>query len=60
MQAPHAGIVDPGCKKGQLINPYHVMLQANLLPDASLADQPCVSTTQLQVLNTKYSKFIIR
>ena len=59
-QAPHAGIPDPGCKKGQLINPYHVMLQANLLPDASLADNPCVSTTQLQGLTAKYSKFIVR
>ena len=56
----HAGIPDPGCKKGQLINPYHVMLQANLLPDASLADNPCVSTTQLQGLTAKYSKFIVR
>ena len=59
-QAPHAGIPDPGCKKGQLINPDHVMLQANLLPDASLADNPCVSTTQLQGLTAKYSKFIVR
>ncbi len=53
-----AAFADPNCKRGQLINPYYVMLQANLLPDASLADNPCVSTTQIQALHTKYSKFI--
>ena len=56
MQPAAPAIADPGCKRGQLINPYFVMLQANLLPDASLADMACVSSTQLAGLNTKYSK----
>lgn len=46
-QMQQAAVNDPGCKKGQLINPYFVMLQANLLADASLADNSCVSSTQL-------------
>jgi hypothetical protein len=59
-QAQAAAIADPGCKRGQLINPYYVMLQANLLPDASLADAPCVSTTQLQSLHGKYAKLTVK
>lgn len=46
-QMQQAAVNDPCCKKGQLINPYFVMLQANLLADASLADNSCVSSTQL-------------
>ncbi len=56
IQPAAPAIADPGCKRGQLINPYFIMLQANLLPDASLADMACVSSTQLAGLNTKYSK----
>ncbi len=55
-QASAPAIADPGCKRGQLINPYFIMLQANLLPDASLADMACVSSTQLAGLNVKYGK----
>ena len=59
-QQQAAAMADPGCKRGQLINPYYVMLQANMLPDASLADNPCVSTTQIQSLHTKYNKIGIK
>lgn len=59
-QMQQAAVNDPGCKKGQLINPYFVMLQANLLADASLADNSCVSSTQLQSLHSKYSKLMVK
>lgn len=44
------------CKRGQMVNPYTVMLKANQLPDAGLADQACVSGGQLKKLTELYIK----
>lgn len=48
-----------GCKRGQMVNPYTVMLKANQLPDADLADQTCVSGGQLRKLTESYIKLAI-
>lgn len=44
------------CKRGQMVNPYFIMLKANQLPDADLADQACVSGSQLKKLTELYIK----
>lgn len=62
IESPKGGVANSSaqagtdCKRGQMVNPYSVMLKANQLPDADLADQACVSGGQLKKLTELYIK----